>query len=115
MEAKDPYTAGHAERVARYALLGARELGAGEEELRDLHMGALLHDVGKLRIPAEIINKPSRLSAEERAVVETHTIEGERMLSTVGGASSGWISPRVLRKGAQWRSSVKGDTGITHS
>jgi HD-GYP domain-containing protein (c-di-GMP phosphodiesterase class II) len=47
--------------------------------------GALLHDVGKIRIPAEIIGKPGPLTAEERAIVKTHTIEGERLLRRVGG------------------------------
>src|SRR4029079_5232158 len=47
--------------------------------------GALLHDVGKIRIPAEIIGKPGPLTPEERAIVNTHTIEGERMLRRVGG------------------------------
>ena len=46
---------------------------------------ALLHDVGKIRIPAEIINKPGPLDAAERAIIETHTIEGERLLEQVGG------------------------------
>ena len=52
---------------------------------RDAELTALLHDVGKIRIPSEIINKPGRLTPEERAVIETHTIEGERMLDQVGG------------------------------
>jgi HD-GYP domain-containing protein (c-di-GMP phosphodiesterase class II) len=53
--------------------------------MRDLEFAALLHDVGKIRIPGEIINKPGPLSSEERAVIETHTLEGERLLEQVGG------------------------------
>ena len=56
-----------------------------EAERRDAEFTALLHDVGKIRIPASIINKAGPLDAEERAVIETHTIEGEQMLERVGG------------------------------
>ena len=65
--------------------LVADELGIGARERRDIEFAALLHDVGKVRIPNEIINKPGALTPEERAIIETHTIEGERMLHRVGG------------------------------
>src|SRR3712207_7196307 len=52
---------------------------------RSAEFVALLHDIGKIRIPEEIVSKPAALSAEERAVIETHTIEGQLMLETVGG------------------------------
>jgi HD-GYP domain-containing protein (c-di-GMP phosphodiesterase class II) len=61
------------------------ELQVSPQDRRDAEFVALLHDVGKIRIPAEIINKPGRLDAEERAIIETHTLEGERMLEQVGG------------------------------
>jgi HD-GYP domain-containing protein (c-di-GMP phosphodiesterase class II) len=60
-------------------------LGLDDDQLRRLEFTALLHDVGKIAIPKEIINKPGRLTDEERAVIETHTIEGEAMLERVGG------------------------------
>jgi HD-GYP domain-containing protein (c-di-GMP phosphodiesterase class II) len=60
-------------------------LGLSEDQLRHLEFTALLHDVGKIAIPKEIINKPGRLNDEERALIETHTIEGETMLERVGG------------------------------
>ena len=60
-------------------------LGLSPRDRRDAEFAALLHDVGKVRIPNEIINKRGALTAEERAVIETHTIEGERMLHRVGG------------------------------
>jgi HD-GYP domain-containing protein (c-di-GMP phosphodiesterase class II) len=60
-------------------------LGLNEDQLRHLEFTALLHDVGKIAIPKEIINKPGKLTDEERAVIETHTIEGEAMLNRVGG------------------------------
>jgi HD-GYP domain-containing protein (c-di-GMP phosphodiesterase class II) len=52
---------------------------------RDAEFTALLHDVGKIRIPTEIINKPGKLDPDERAVIEQHTVEGEKMLEKVGG------------------------------
>src|SRR5262249_5438422 len=60
-------------------------LGLDANERRKAEFTALLHDVGKLAIPKEIIDKPSALTPEERAVIETHTVEGERILEQVGG------------------------------
>jgi HD-GYP domain-containing protein (c-di-GMP phosphodiesterase class II) len=61
------------------------ELGLSADDRRDAEFVALLHDVGKIRIPSSIINKPGPLDADERAIINTHTIEGERMLEQVGG------------------------------
>jgi HD-GYP domain-containing protein (c-di-GMP phosphodiesterase class II) len=85
VEADDEYTGLHSRDVVELAVAVAEELGLSEKGRRDTEFVALLHDVGKIRIPADIINKPGRLSPEERAVMETHTIEGERMLAQVGG------------------------------
>jgi HD-GYP domain-containing protein (c-di-GMP phosphodiesterase class II) len=63
----------------------ADELELGSQERREVEFVALLHDVGKVRIPKEIINKPGKLTDEERAIINTHTIEGEHMLKKVGG------------------------------
>jgi HD-GYP domain-containing protein (c-di-GMP phosphodiesterase class II) len=63
----------------------ADELGLDARGRRDTEFVALLHDVGKIRIPNEIINKPGPLTPEERALVETHTVVGEEMLDRVGG------------------------------
>ena len=57
----------------------------GIDDRRDAKFAAILHDVGKIRIPDAIINKPGRLTPEERAVIETHTIEGQKLLTRVGG------------------------------
>jgi putative nucleotidyltransferase with HDIG domain len=85
VEADDQYTGAHSREVVDLTLAVADELGLGSRERRDAEFAALLHDVGKVRIPNEIINKPGKLTPEERAVIETHTIEGERMLHRVGG------------------------------
>ena len=85
VEADDAYTGSHSRDVVDLVVAVADELALAPEERRRAEFAALLHDVGKVRIPSEIINKPGPLTAEERAVVETHTIEGERMLEQVGG------------------------------
>jgi HD-GYP domain-containing protein (c-di-GMP phosphodiesterase class II) len=85
IEADDEYTGNHSREVVSLTLAVADRLGLSARQRRSAELTALLHDVGKIRIPAEIINKPAALTAEERAVINTHTIEGERMLERVGG------------------------------
>jgi HD-GYP domain-containing protein (c-di-GMP phosphodiesterase class II) len=85
VEADDAYTGAHSREVVDLTLAVVDELGLPPRERRDAEFAALLHDVGKVRIPNSIINKPGALTPEERAVIETHTIEGERMLHRVGG------------------------------
>jgi HD-GYP domain-containing protein (c-di-GMP phosphodiesterase class II) len=85
IEADDEYTGSHSRDVVELALGVADRLGLSPGERRSTELTALLHDVGKIRIPGEIINKPGALTDEERAIINTHTIEGERMLERVGG------------------------------
>jgi hypothetical protein len=72
LEAKDPYTAGHAERVARYASYIGVELGMSPARLDRLRFAALMHDVGKLVVPNHLLNKKGKLTAEEFAQVRLH-------------------------------------------
>jgi HD-GYP domain-containing protein (c-di-GMP phosphodiesterase class II) len=85
IEADDEYTGTHSRDVVELTRGVGERLGLDQRELRKAELTALLHDVGKIRIPAEIINKPEPLTPEERAVIETHTVEGERLLAQVGG------------------------------
>jgi HD-GYP domain-containing protein (c-di-GMP phosphodiesterase class II) len=85
VEADDGYTGEHSRDVVALTLAVADELGLAERDRRDAEFAALLHDVGKIRIPNEIINKPGPLTPEEFEVVKRHTIEGERLLHRVGG------------------------------
>jgi HD-GYP domain-containing protein (c-di-GMP phosphodiesterase class II) len=85
VEADDAYTGLHSRDVVDLCVAVADELGLTAEERRDTEFVALLHDVGKIRVPSEIINKAGPLTPEEWAVMQTHTIEGERMLERVGG------------------------------
>jgi HD-GYP domain-containing protein (c-di-GMP phosphodiesterase class II) len=85
IEADDTYTGAHSRDVVSLVLDVCEELGLDAHERRNAELTALLHDVGKIKVPAEIINKPGPLTPEERAIVETHTVEGQRMLERVGG------------------------------
>jgi len=85
IEADDEYTGSHSRDVVELVLAVADELGLDAESRRRAEFTALLHDVGKIRIPSSIINKPGPLTADERAIVETHTVEGQTLLSGVGG------------------------------
>ncbi len=85
VEADDGYTGEHSRGVVRLCLEVAEQLGLGPERKRNLEFGALLHDVGKIAIPKEIINKPGKLDAREWTIIKTHTIEGQKLLDTVGG------------------------------
>ncbi|HXH88362.1 MAG TPA: HD-GYP domain-containing protein [Gaiellaceae bacterium] len=89
VEADDAYTGSHSRDVVALVLGVADQLGLDARDRRDAEFVALLHDVGKIRIPAEIINKPAALTPDERAVIEQHTLEGERMLVQVGGVLGG--------------------------
>lgn len=85
VEADDAYTGSHSRDVVELTLAVVEELGLSSRERRDAEFAALLHDVGKVHVPNEIINKPGPLTPEERAIIDRHTIEGERMLHKVGG------------------------------
>jgi putative nucleotidyltransferase with HDIG domain len=83
IESNDSYTYGHCERVANYAVAVARELGLDEEQETTIRIGAYLHDVGKVRVPHEILNKPGSLSPEEFRVIQMHPVWGLELLATV--------------------------------
>ena len=85
VEADDAYTGSHSRDVVSLVVDVSDRLGLGARERRDAEFAALLHDIGKIKIPGEIINKPGKLDPGERAVIETHTVEGEKLLSQVGG------------------------------
>ncbi len=81
LEAKDTYTRGHSARVASYATGIARTLGLDAATLRDLQIGAELHDVGKIGVREEVLSKPSHLSHEEYLHIMEHTVIGEKILT----------------------------------
>jgi putative nucleotidyltransferase with HDIG domain len=83
IDAKSKWTAGHSERVTKLALEIGRTLGLTQEELADLHRAGLLHDIGKIGIPAEVIDKPGGLTDEEDQIIREHPIIGERILEPI--------------------------------
>jgi diguanylate cyclase (GGDEF)-like protein len=83
LEAKDAYTAEHARSIVEQAEAIGRALGMDDEQLRDLRFAAVFHDIGKIAVPEAILCKPGPLTAEERAVMERHTIIGEQILAPV--------------------------------
>jgi putative nucleotidyltransferase with HDIG domain len=85
VEADDAYTGLHSQDVVSLVLNVADQLGLDSRARREAEFTALLHDIGKVKIPKEIINKPGKLTDEEREIINTHTIEGERMLEKIGG------------------------------
>ncbi len=80
IESKDNYTAGHCPRVVEYACKLAEAAGFAGRELTWFRMGAFLHDVGKTEVPAEVLNKPGKLTAEEWKVMQRHTIAGAEIV-----------------------------------
>jgi putative nucleotidyltransferase with HDIG domain len=85
VEADDTYTGEHSKSVVRLALDVAEELALDADRKRNVQFSALLHDVGKIAVPKEIINKPGPLDDEQWAIMKTHTIEGQRLLERIGG------------------------------
>jgi putative nucleotidyltransferase with HDIG domain len=85
LEDKDAYTASHSHGVVSLSLAVADKLRLDPAARRRVEFGALLHDIGKIAVPAEIINKPGPLDDDEWAVMKLHTVEGQQMLDRVGG------------------------------
>ena len=80
VDAKDPYTRGHSQRVAEYASALAAFLGQSKADIARIEMTGTLHDVGKIGVPDAILSKPGRLTDEERAIMETHPVLGEEIV-----------------------------------
>jgi HD-GYP domain-containing protein (c-di-GMP phosphodiesterase class II) len=85
LDGDDEYTAFHSRGVVQLSIGVSDRLGLDERQKRNVEFGALLHDVGKIAIPKEILNKPGKLTKDEWFVMETHTLEGQKMLDRVGG------------------------------
>ena len=94
IESSDTYTFGHSERVANYAAAVAQELGLDAGEVTTVRLGAYLHDLGKIRIPHEVLNKPGRLTPDEFDVVKMHPIWGLELLE---GVEFPWDIKPIIR------------------
>jgi putative two-component system response regulator len=80
VDGKSPYTKGHSDRVKRYALALAARLGLSQIQIDLLRRGAVLHDIGKIAVPDAILNKPGPLTPEEFQVIQSHPLQGVRMI-----------------------------------
>ena len=83
VDAKDTYTNGHASRVAKYSRMIAEKFGYSEKQQSDIYMIGLLHDVGKIGVPDEVINKPGRLTDEEFDKIKQHPSVGSKILENI--------------------------------
>jgi len=83
IDAKDPYTHGHSQRVTKYALLGGASLSLPPEELKNIEYGGILHDIGKIAVDEAILRKPGPLTPEEWEVMRTHPTVGANIIADV--------------------------------
>lgn len=104
IDAKDTYTNGHSSRVADYAVKIARRAGYSQQQQRDIYMMGLLHDVGKIGVPDEIINKPAKLTDAEYASIKQHPVVGARILHSIEEMPK-------LATGARWHHEKFDGTG----
>lgn len=85
LDARDCYTAGHSRRVSEYSCAIARQLGFDAEQVDELRIGALLHDIGKIGIPDSVLRNPGRLTSDEVHLIQQHPAIGRRILEGVHG------------------------------
>jgi len=83
MEWRDPYTAGHQKRVAMISMAIGRQLGWEDERIQSIYMAAMVHDIGKMAVPSEILTKPSRLNNLEMQLVQGHVEAGYQILKDI--------------------------------
>jgi HD-GYP domain-containing protein (c-di-GMP phosphodiesterase class II) len=83
IEKRDPYTGGHVRRVVTYSVLLGQEVGMASQELEELRLAAILHDIGKIAVPDQILRKPERLDAEEARVMARHALDGAEMVGRI--------------------------------
>jgi PAS domain S-box-containing protein len=112
VEMRDRYTAGHQQRVAQLSVAIARELNLGEDDIEGLHLAATIHDVGKITIPSDILNKPGRLSGAELGLIREHAQSG---YDIVKGVDFPWPIAQIILQhherldGSGYPQGLKGD------
>ncbi len=112
IEAKDPQTKGHSERVARYSYLLAQKMGYSERECNRISYVALMHDCGKISIPVTILQKKGKLTEEEYEVIKSHTTYGNQMLrdfSSIDGINTGALYHHERYDGKGYPSGIAGE------
>ncbi len=112
IEAKDPHTKGHSERVARYSYLLAQKMGYSERECNRIRYVALMHDCGKISIPVSILQKKGKLTEEEYEVIKSHTTYGNQMLrdfSSIDGINTGALYHHERYDGKGYPAGISGE------
>ncbi|HUF04698.1 MAG TPA: HD domain-containing phosphohydrolase [Aridibacter sp.] len=113
LETRDFETHGHSERVVTFSLRLGHELGLSHDALRDLELGALLHDIGKIGVPDAILRKPSKLTEQEWEKMKLHPVHGYRILRNIpflGGAARVVFQHHERWDGTGYPSRLKGET-----
>ena len=113
IDAKDPYTRGHSRRVAMYAAEIAKRMRLSEDEVQNIYYAGLLHDAGKLSVPDAVLNKPGKLTDEERKLIQDHTVAGGKMLkqmTSLRGIRETALYHHERYDGAGYPEGLKGDT-----
>lgn len=100
IEARDPYTCGHSERVASFAACLAEKTGMNEKSCERVYLAGLLHDIGKIAIPDQVLQKSGRLTDAERLIIQTHAEAGWRILHQIKVLQS--LLPGVLHHHERW-------------
>lgn len=102
VEVKDQYTFGHSERVSKYAVALARQLPEYQDkkDLHNMHLMGLLHDIGKINIPEEVLSKPTALTDEEYDLIKTHPVVGAKMVEKIEGLEN--LKSGVLYHHERW-------------
>ncbi|WP_299093309.1 HD-GYP domain-containing protein [uncultured Metabacillus sp.] len=115
LDARDPYTAGHSERVAKYSIWIAKKLSLDDNACSELYKAALLHDIGKIGIPDQILLKPDRLTEEEFEIIKQHPRIGASILSNMEPKASMVYAIQTVRShhermnGTGYPDQLKGD------
>ncbi|MBF0566965.1 MAG: PAS domain S-box protein [Nitrospirae bacterium] len=111
-ESKDPYTAGHQRRVAQLTCAIARAMMLGEDEVEGLYVASILHDIGKVYVPSELLSKPGRLNEIELSLIKTHSEVGYNILKNI---ESDWMTADIVHQhherldGSGYPGGLKGD------
>jgi len=83
VEAKDPYTSGHSEKVTQFATTIAEKMGLSDDQVENLRVAGLLHDIGKIGIPDSVLNKPARLTSAERVMINSHSVVSAEIVGKI--------------------------------
>ena len=118
LESRDPYTAGHQSRSANLASAIATEMGLDQDKIEGIHMAGIVHDIGKITIPSEILIKPTKLTNIEFSLIKQHSLNGYEMLKNV---ESPWSLAEIVYQhhermnGSGYPRNLKGDEILLES